>query len=214
MKLNALILDEVEVINNHHRLIRVNTRVSAGSVLTIMGPSGVGKSLLLSAIAGVLPAPFRQQGTIKIGDQDITALPAHRRGLGILYQDPLLFEHLSVAQNIIFGMPPGTNKYVQAEELLAGVGLENYGRKAVQTLSGGQQARVALLRTLAAQPRAVLLDEPFSKLDMQTRAQTRKWVFDTIRQNKLPCIMVTHDEQDARAAEGEVVTVSNSTETI
>ncbi|MBD3584816.1 ATP-binding cassette domain-containing protein [Salinimonas sp. HHU 13199] len=209
IKKNTLTLHSLSVSKDSRTLISVDTEVKPGSITTIMGPSGIGKSLLLAAIAGVLPATFTQNGSVCYDGAELTALPAHKRRLGILFQDPLLFEHMNVAQNIMFGMPQNElSKQQRADTLLADVGLQGYGQRAVQALSGGQQARVALLRTLASAPRAVLLDEPFSKLDMQTRHQTRCWVFDNIRQQGLPCIMVTHDEDDALDAQGPVITIT------
>lgn len=211
MKNNTLTLDSLSVRKGNQTLISVDTEVAPGAITTIMGPSGVGKSLLLAAIAGVLPEAFTYRGAVYYDGAELTNLPAHKRQLGILFQDPLLFEHMNVVQNIMFGMSKNeTSKLSRANALLDEVGLKGYGQRAVQALSGGQQARVALLRTLASSPRAVLLDEPFSKLDMQTRQQTRRWVFDTIRQQGVPCIMVTHDEADAHDAQGRVITVAHS----
>lgn len=211
MKTNTLTLDSLAVKKDGRTLICVDTQVMPGSITTIMGPSGIGKSLLLAAIAGVLPAAFSYSGSVYYEDIELTAMPAHERQLGMLFQDPLLFEHMNVAQNIMFGMQQNeSSKQHRADTLLADVGLQGYGQRAVQALSGGQQARVALLRTLASSPRAVLLDEPFSKLDMQTRQQTRRWVFDNIRQQSLPCIMVTHDEDDAVDAQGPVITIAST----
>ena len=125
----------------------------------------------------------------------------------MLFQDPLLFEHMTVAQNIAFGMPAGSgrDKATTVRRMLGDVGLEGFCDKPVQTLSGGQQARVALLRTLASRPLGLLLDEPFSKLDSVTRHQTREWVFEQIRAHQLPAILVTHDEQDCQAAGGQII---------
>jgi putative thiamine transport system ATP-binding protein len=124
-----------------------------------------------------------------------------------LYQDALLFPHLSVAGNIAFAMPKGEQK-LRAEKIshaLTEVGLAGLENRQPDSLSGGQQARVALLRVLLSQPKAILLDEPFSKLDSQLRQETRQLVFDQIKQHQLPAIMVTHDESDAIAANGKVI---------
>ena len=128
----------------------------------------------------------------------------------MLYQDALLFSHLSVAGNIAFAMPKGNKKQrlEKIEHALEQVGLKDMGNRHPDNLSGGQQARVALLRMLLSEPKAILLDEPFSKLDTQLRVDTRELVFSQIRDHKLPAIMVTHDHSDAEAANGKLITLS------
>jgi putative thiamine transport system ATP-binding protein len=210
----TLKLDNLAIFNQHSSdetpLLNVNVEISAGEVVSIMGPSGSGKSSLLNAIAGQLHPPFRHTGRIYLNGASIDNLPPYKRKIGVLYQDPLLFEHMSVGENIAFAMVQ--NKAIAASQrqtriaaMLDSVGLTNMATRAVQSLSGGQQARVALLRTLAASPSAVLLDEPFSKLDVATRGQMRKWVFDQLTQRRLPTLMVTHDKQDAIAAGGRII---------
>jgi putative thiamine transport system ATP-binding protein len=121
-----------------------------------------------------------------------------------------LFSHLSVAGNIAFAMPPGNKKQRldKIEASLAQVGLKGLADRHPDNLSGGQQARVALLRVLLSEPKAILLDEPFSKLDSQLREDTRELVFEQIRYHQLPAIMVTHDHSDAEAADGKIITLS------
>ena len=143
--------------------------------------------------------------------EDITGLPAHRRRLGILFQDDLLFPHLSVAGNLAFGLAPGGGRRARRariEAALAEIGLEGFADRDPATLSGGQKARVALMRMLLAEPRALLLDEAFSGLDAARRAQVRALVFERARARGLPVLMVTHDAADARAAGGEVLELS------
>ncbi|RQX19480.1 ATP-binding cassette domain-containing protein, partial [Aeromonas caviae] len=150
-------------------------RVAPGEVLTLMGPSGCGKSSLLAALAGVLPpgGPIRLTGDILLGAHRLTPLPPRERGVGILFQDDLLFAHLTVAENLMFGMPAHLKgmaaRQTRAREALAEVGLEAQADKLPGALSGGQKARVSLLRALLAEPRALLLDEPFSRLDKPLR---------------------------------------------
>lgn len=203
----VLSLEQVAIFHHQRQLLEVTADIEPGQILTIMGPSGAGKSMLLAGLAGVLPADFSLTGQVVLGQTRLNQLPAYQRQLGLLYQDPLLFEHLNVEQNIAFGMPRGSDRRTIIDDL-AQVGLAAMASQAVQHLSGGQQARVALLRTLAAQPRAILLDEPFSKLDTQTRAQTRQWVFSQITRRQLPVILVTHDAQDAEAANGPIIEVA------
>jgi putative thiamine transport system ATP-binding protein len=172
-----------------------------------MGPSGSGKSTLLAAIVGLLDPAFTLEGRIRLGDDDLGSLPPERRRIGLLFQDPLLFPHLSVAGNLLFGMKPGPDRATRRRrvaEALARAGLEGFAERDPATLSGGQQARVALLRTLLAEPRALLLDEPFAKLDTQRRAEIRRLVFGEVQARGLPTLLVTHDRADAEAAGGPV----------
>lgn len=178
-------------------------RVAPGEVLTLMGPSGCGKSSLLAALAGVLPpgGPIRLTGDILLGAHRLTPLPPQERGVGILFQDDLLFAHLTVAENLMFGMPAHLKgmaaRQTRAHEALAEVGLEAQADKLPGALSGGQKARVSLLRALLAEPRALLLDEPFSRLDKPLRAAFRTLVFERLRTQAIPALLVTHDEEDA-----------------
>lgn len=178
-------------------------RVAPGEVLTLMGPSGCGKSSLLAALAGVLPpgGPIRLTGDILLGTHRLTPLPPQERGVGILFQDDLLFAHLTVAENLMFGMPAHLKgmaaRQTRAHEALAEVGLEAQADKLPGALSGGQKARVSLLRALLAEPRALLLDEPFSRLDKPLRAAFRTLVFERLRTQAIPALLVTHDEEDA-----------------
>lgn len=186
-------------------LITLDTHIAAGEVLTLMGPSGCGKSTLLHFITGFLPDYFVAEGHIWLHQQNITSLPAHQRGIGILYQESLLFEHLTVAENIAFAWALPTSQVNKREAIitqLAQVGLADFADRYPATLSGGQKMRVALLRTLAAQPKALLLDEPFSKLDLALRDTLREWLFQMISDYELPTLMVTHDKADAEAAGG------------
>ena len=177
-----------------------------------MGPSGSGKSALLSWIGGFLGAPFEARGDIRLGVRRLEGLPAHLRRVGILFQDDLLFPHLSVAGNLLFGLPPAIagrrERQGAVERALDEAGLAGFGARDPATLSGGQRARVALLRTLLAQPQALLLDEPFGKLDAALRADFRRFVFDFARRAGLPTVLVTHDAADAEATDGPVIALS------
>ena len=183
--------------------------VAPGEVLTVMGPSGTGKSSLLAALIGALPPGFRATGRLHLNGREITALPTEARRIGILFQDPLLFPHLSVGGNLAFGLPaalrPAAARREKIAAALAEVGLEGFANRDPATLSGGQRARVALQRMLLAGPEALLLDEPFSGLDLALRRQIRTLVFDQARARGLPVILVTHDVEDAEAAGGKIV---------
>jgi len=204
----GLKLDHVKISKGETALMAINAHIRPGEVLTLMGPSGSGKSTLINAISGFLPKVFACTGTITLDAVNITRLPPERRRVGVLFQDPLLFPHLSVLENILYALPPGDTgaaRLMRANELLAAVNLEECGKRDPATLSGGQQARVALIRVIAAEPHALLLDEPFSKLDAQLRGSVRELVFAEVRRRDLPVLLVTHDEEDAKAAGGSII---------
>jgi len=141
--------------------------VRAGEVVTVTGPSGCGKSSLLAYLCGTLDPAFRASGRVFVGAVDVTGLPPERRRIGILFQDDLLFPHLTVGENLAFGLPAavrrGRDRRERVEATLAEAGLAGFAHRDPATLSGGQRARVALLRMLLSEPAALLLDEPFSK---------------------------------------------------
>ena len=207
----GLDLDGVTIDLADRRLIAITHRVGPGDVLTVMGPSGSGKSTLLAYIGGFLDPAFAARGRVAIDGEDITGQPAEDRHVGILFQDPLLFPHMSVEQNLLFAIPADIGPMARRREVaaaaLAGVDLAGMGQRDPATLSGGQKARVALARVLLSSPRALLLDEPFSKLDTGLRQQMRELVFDKARTGGLPVLLVTHDEADASAAGGHVVRI-------
>ncbi len=186
-------------------------RVTAAEVVTVMGPSGVGKSTLLDAIAGHLPPGFRLQGSVSLDGRDVTTLPAEARGIGVMFQDAVMFPHLSVGDNLAFGLTAAVKgraaRRKAVEAALDTAGLAGFYARDPATLSGGQRARAALMRTLLAAPKALLLDEPFSRLDASLRAEIRGFVFDHARARGLPVLLVTHDSEDAAAAAGPVVTL-------
>ena len=205
----GLVLRDVSIDLNGDSLVRLNAGIGSGEVLTVMGPSGVGKSTLLAFVGGFLGRDFRASGEIVLNGRDVTALPPERRGIGLLFQDALLLPHLSVAGNLLVGLTP-TMKGREArrravEEALAEVGLQGFSDRDPATLSGGQAARVALMRTLLARPEALVLDEPFSRLDLALRGQVRALVFAEARKYGLPVLLVTHDPADAEAAGGPIV---------
>lgn len=203
----GLTFDRVSIHLGPRCLVDLDTTVEPGQILTLMGPSGSGKSTLLNFLCGTLPAIFVARGRVLLGGEDIAGLPPERRHLGILFQDALLFPHLSVEGNLLVALPAGqggATRRAKAAAALAEAGLEGFGSRDPATLSGGQQARVALMRTLLTEPRALLLDEPFSKLDATLRQRIRSFVFAEIRHYQLPAIMVTHDPEDAAAAGGPV----------
>ncbi len=209
---SSLQIKNCQLYRQNELLLSLNEQVNGGEILTIMGPSGSGKSSLLNWLTGTLPSSFKANGEVWLNGQNIDNTPPHLRHIGVLYQDALLFSHLTVAGNIAFAMPKG-NKKQRIEKIahaLEQVGLKDMGNRHPDNLSGGQQARVALLRMLLSEPKAILLDEPFSKLDTQLRVDTRELVFSQIRDHKLPAIMVTHDHSDADAANGKLITLNSA----
>ena len=176
----------------------VTLQVAEGEFLSLLGPSGCGKTTLLKAIAGILPA---QAGKIILDGTDITTLPIHRRDTTVLFQDIRLFPHKSVAENVAFPLKmqgvPKEERMRRAEELLEKVQLAGYGSRRPMELSGGQQQRVVLARALAAKPKLLLLDEPFSALDENLREDMRSLVLHLKEEFRMTVILVTHDREEA-----------------
>jgi putative thiamine transport system ATP-binding protein len=213
----GLVLDRVTISLGGLQLLDISCKVAPGEILTVMGPSGSGKSSLLAYIGGFIDPAFSASGLVFIDGVELTVLAAEDRHAGILFQDALLFPHMSVAGNLMFAIPASVKgraaRRALAKKALEGVDLAGFGDRDPATLSGGQKSRVALARVLLAEPRALLLDEPFSKLDAQLRGQMRSLVFGKASERGLPVIMVTHDEADAEAAGGAVIRIGNGRET-
>jgi putative thiamine transport system ATP-binding protein len=206
MRDHLLALHHIRIALHGQTLLSLNETVEPGEVLTVMGPSGSGKSTLLAYIAGFLDSAFEASGDVILDEEIINNLPAQQRHIGLLFQDAMLFPHLSVAGNLGFGLPQDMpDRQKRTEEALADIGLAGFGSRDPDTLSGGQKSRVALMRLLLSQPHAVLLDEPFSRLDANLRGEMRSLVFNRLRDAGLPSLLVTHDEQDAEAAGGKVI---------
>lgn len=210
--MRGLVLDDVAIALGGRPLVGpLSLEVPPGEVVTVMGPSGSGKSTLLAFVGGFLGGAFAARGRVLVDGADVTGMPPEKRAVGIMFQDDLLFPHLSVGGNLAFGLrEPVRDKArrrAAVEEALAQAGLAGFADRDPGTLSGGQRARVALLRTLLAEPRALLLDEPFGKLDAALRQDVRAFVFARARARGLPTLLVTHDAADAQAAGGRVVAV-------
>lgn len=187
----------------------ITLTVAPGAVATIVGPSGIGKSTLLDAIGGHLAHGFMLSGSIRLDGIDLAALPPEARRVGLMFQDAVLFPHLSVGDNLAFGLARSVRgrgpRWAAVEAALERAGLSGLHDRDPATLSGGQRSRAALMRTLLAEPRALLLDEPFSKLDAALRDEMRAFTFAHIRSRCIPALMVTHDPADAEAAGGPVL---------
>ena len=180
--------------------------VAPGEIVALLGPSGCGKSTLLKIVAG-LEVP--DQGSVWFNGQDITQLPPERRGFALMFQDFALFPHLNVLDNVAFGLVeqglPRARARQQAAAMLARFGLTAQAQQRVWTLSGGEQQRVALARALITAPRALLLDEPFSALDAELRQSLRDEFRQHIAAAGMATLLVTHDEQEARAMASRAV---------
>ncbi|MFC5287242.1 ABC transporter ATP-binding protein [Actinokineospora guangxiensis] len=172
----------------------VDFEIGDGEVLALLGPSGCGKSTLLRAVAGLEPA----RGRVSWDGTDLSGVPVHRRGFGLVFQDGQLFPHRDVAGNVAFGLRMrGERSPGRVAELLELVGLDGYGKRRVATLSGGEQQRVALARALAPRPRLLLLDEPLSALDRSLREQLAIDLSRLLREAGTTALVVTHDHDEA-----------------
>lgn len=212
-KTDGLQLRRISISLAGRTLLSLSAGIHPGEILTVMGPSGSGKSALLSYLGGFLDPAFSANGQILIEGDDLTEVPAEKRRAGMLFQDALLFPHLSVGGNLLFGLSPAIRSAAErrhvVEDALAEIELDGFFDRDPATLSGGQKARVALQRTLLSAPRFLLLDEPFSKLDTDLRQQIRDLVFTRAKALKLPVVLVTHDRSDALAAGGLTITIGS-----
>jgi putative thiamine transport system ATP-binding protein len=189
--------------------------IAAGEIVTMMGPSGSGKSSLLSFIGGDLDEVFTAQGSIVLNGAPLNRVPPEQRGIARLFQDDLLFPHMTVGENLLFALP----RLLQGERVAAMLAaletaeLKGFEERPPHTLSGGQRSRVALMRALLSKPRAILLDEPFSKLDRELRVNVRAYTFSHIAEQQIPALLVTHDPEDA-PSRGRILKLTASGEVI
>ncbi|MDH4450210.1 MAG: ATP-binding cassette domain-containing protein [Rhodoferax sp.] len=172
--------------------------IAPATIHTLMGPSGCGKSSVLAAVCGTLAPRMQWRGAVHLHGQRIDSLPVHARRVGILFQDDLLFAHMTVRENLLFAVPtgPAAAREAAVAQALRDVEMHDFALANPARLSGGQRARVALARALLAQPSALLLDEPFSKLDAALRERMRALVFGLVRHRGIPTLLVTHDAAD------------------
>ena len=199
-----LALEDVTFAYAASAAYRFTAEAEPGEITAIRGQSGAGKSTLLDLIAGFLvPA----SGTIRIDGTDVTALPPEQRPVSILFQSETLFEHLSASRNVALGLARPDAARIAAA--LAEVGLDGIGPQRAATLSGGQKQRVALARTLLRQKPVVLLDEPFSALDDETRETTRALVKSLTLKHKWATLLVTHHADDIAAIADRVYRLEN-----
>ena len=198
------------VIDSKPILEDVSLSVADSEIVAVLGPSGSGKSTLLRAIAGLVePAG----GDVSWDGQSIVDIPTHKRGFGLMFQGYALFPHMTVADNVGFGLKMSGHAHIsdEVDEALSWVGLEGFGPRQVESLSGGEQQRVALARTLAPHPDLVMLDEPLGALDRNLR---QKLVGDTRRvleEREVTAIVVTHDREEAVAMSNRLALMRNGT---
>ena len=188
----------------------VSLSIAAGEFFTLLGPSGCGKTTLLRCIAGFL-AP--DTGRIALGDQRLDTMPAHRRGIGMVFQDYAIFPHLTVAENVGFGLkarrrPPGEIAPLVTDALRM-VRLDGMADRMPADLSGGQQQRVGLARAMAIRPDLLLMDEPLSNLDAKLRLELRDDIRDLQRRLGITTIYVTHDQEEALAVSDRICVMQN-----
>ena len=175
--------------------------IAPGEVAVVMGDSGSGKSSLLAWLAGVLAPPLHGQGELWLDGEALSGWPPEQRRIGLMLQDDVLFPHLNVRDNLLFALPrqaaaTPAQRRERAEQALQQAELAGLGQRWPHQLSGGQRSRVALVRTLLAEPRAVLLDEPFARLDAALRERMRARVWAALAAAALPALLVTHDPAD------------------
>lgn len=181
-----------------------------GKVTSLLGPSGSGKSTLLRLIAG-LEEP--DAGTVAIAERDVTRVPVKKREVGFVFQSYALFRHMTVRDNIAFGMEIRNAQKsridARVSELLCLIQLEDYASRFPSQLSGGQRQRVALARALATEPKVLLLDEPFGALDAQVRLELREWLVEFHEKTRVTTLLVTHDQEEALELSQHVVLLNN-----
>jgi sulfate/thiosulfate transport system ATP-binding protein len=187
----------------------VSVTVADGALTALLGPSGSGKSTLLRIIAG-LETP--DSGTVRIGEEEVTAVPARERGVGFVFQHYAPFKHMTVHDNVAFGLSvrkrPKAEINARVQELLALVRLDGLAQRYPSQLSGGQLQRMALARALAPKPEVLLLDEPFGALDAQVRGELREWLRRLHQEIHVTTIFVTHDQEEAMEVAEQIVVMN------
>ncbi|MFK7893767.1 MAG: ABC transporter ATP-binding protein [Granulosicoccus sp.] len=183
--------------------------VASGELVSLLGPSGCGKTTLLRIIAGLVKA---DRGDVVLAGKSLRALPAHRRHISVVFQNYALFPHLSVRENVAFGLRarrmPTAKIHETVEEMLALVRMQEFAGRPVTALSGGQQQRVAVARALAIKPRLLLLDEPFSALDRQLREAMQVELKTLLRERDMTAVFVTHDQDEALAVSDRIAVMN------
>ena len=203
----ALVIDNLyKTFDGYVALDRINLTVDKAEFVCLLGPSGCGKTTLLRIIAGLLGA---DGGKISLDGRDLVNIPARDRGFGIVFQSYSLFPHMTIAQNIGYGLKirntPAADMAARVNDLLEMVKLGGFGHRYPAQLSGGQQQRVAIARALAVNPSLLLLDEPLSALDARVRAGLRQELREVQQRLAIPTLMVTHDQEEAMSMADKIV---------
>ncbi|MXX89937.1 MAG: ABC transporter ATP-binding protein [Boseongicola sp. SB0677_bin_26] len=203
-------LDEVSVrYGSHEAVTPTNLRIETGEFFTLLGPSGCGKTTILRAIAGFVPVA---SGRITIEGRDVTGIPAERRGVGMVFQNYALFPHMTVAENVAFGLKvarkSGKEISRAVDAVLEATGIERHARKKPAELSGGQQQRVAVARSLVMGTRVLLFDEPLSNLDAKVREDMRHEIKRLQRDVGFTAVFVTHDQEEALSMSDRLLVIN------
>ncbi len=211
MRFEVLNIKEVTKTFNRGEVVAVNDvtfSLEEGTILAIVGESGSGKTTLIRLIAGL---EIVDEGKIELKGETVSSksvfLEPEKRTIGMLFQDYALFPHFTVYQNVVYGISKMPNKKERVHEVLSLVGLEGVHNRYPHELSGGQQQRVALARALAPNPQLLILDEPFSNLDVILKAQLKKDIHQILKRTKATVIFVTHDIKDAKTISDEIMVI-------
>jgi len=208
--MSILIEDLTKLFDKSLILDRINLEIKTGNLIALLGPSGSGKSTLLKLIAGL---EYPDMGRIWLTGKNTSFLSIQERQIGFVFQNYALFKHLTVFQNIAYGLNIQRANKIQAnyrvQELLKLTQLENFADRYPAQLSGGQKQRIALARALAVEPKVLLLDEPFGALDFQVRKDLRNWLKKLHKEVSMTTLFVTHDQEEAMELAHEIIILKN-----
>jgi ABC-type Fe3+/spermidine/putrescine transport system ATPase subunit len=210
MKSHYIELSDIRKMYKDKEVLNLNQlSVRKGEIISVVGPSGTGKSTLLRLIAGLEKA---DTGEIVIDGEELTNIPPQQRPVVYMFQESLLFPHMNILENVAFGLKMAkvnkNQRYNKSKEMMKRVGLEGLESHFPHEISGGQKQRAALARSLIVHPKVLLLDEPFSSLDMELRKETRRWIKQLLKSENITVLFVTHDLEEAMAL-GDRVAVLN-----
>ena len=194
--------------HNGYLLQNFSLAVQSGEIAVLQGPSGCGKSTLLSVIAGTNVPSLTVSGEVTLNGKSILGLPAEQRHIAILFQEALLFPHLTIADNLGFGLPAGLSRKARHDAIndaLQKADMAQFADADPATLSGGQKARIAMMRAMLSSPDALLMDESFASLDPHLRQQFGRFVSNEVRSRAIPALLISHHEDDKEFATGPVI---------
>jgi len=208
--MNVLLKDITHKFGDNLVLNNINLEIRDGELFTLLGPSGCGKTTILKIIAGFLKPT---EGRVFIGEQDITGLAPEKRNIGTVFQNYALFPHMNVEENVIYGLKLKKLSLNIIEEKVKNylhlVGMYEYRKRKISELSGGQQQRVALARSLAIEPKVLLLDEPMSNLDAALRDKTRDEIHVLQQKLKITTLFITHDQREALSISDKIAVLKD-----